>query len=136
MENIGDWLYMIIIIIAAISSIIGSINKKKSGKQQPREIITEEDWDDYEETQPSVSYETQPVAGPQPAQQKMSPEYRPFGANKKTEKDYATFKREPTSTIALSVEENPASVSLEDMPANKEEWRKAFIYSEVFNRKY
>jgi hypothetical protein len=130
MENIGDWLYIIFIIIAAISSIIGSINKKNSGKQQPREVITEEDWNDYEETQPVFE-------PPLPAAQQNPAVYVQSVSSKKAEKDYATFKRDTNPAFALpSMEENPASVSLEDLPANREEWRKAFIYGEVFNRKY
>jgi hypothetical protein len=140
MENVGDWLYMVIIIIAAISSVIGSISKKNrqaAGKQQPREIITEE-WEDKEfrngdtETQHSVLRENLPEATPL-SQQTIHPEHRQI--NKKAEKDYSTFKKE-TVYSSLNTEEEKTAVSLEDMPANTEEWRKAFIYNEVFKRKY
>ncbi|MDR1224415.1 MAG: hypothetical protein LBL07_16260 [Tannerella sp.] len=141
MENVGDWLYVVIIIIAAISSVIGSISKKNkqaAGKQQPREIITEE-WEDKEfrnggdtETQHSVFRENLPEATPL-HQQTIHPGHRQI--NKKAEKDYSTFKKE-TVYSSLNTEEEKTAVSLEDMPANTEEWRKAFIYNEVFKRKY
>lgn len=117
MENIGDWLYMVIIIIAAISSFIGSIkkNKQTAEKRQSREIIVAEDWKKTQTTH----------AG-----------YEPSDKNK--EKDYHTFKKENTNS-SLSTEdrnEENATISLEDMPANTDEWRKAFIYNEIFKRKY
>ena len=47
MDNAGDWLYIVFLIIAGISSLFGSKNKKKRPKQilgQPdREIVTNED---------------------------------------------------------------------------------------------
>ena len=144
MENIGDWLYMVIIIIAAISSFIGSINKKNkqtTGKRQPREIVTE-DWENKEsrnkhtETQHSVSHQKTSGAYHQQKQQTTSPGYGLF--NKSKEKDYSTFKKETTDS-SLNMEdpdEEKTAVSLDDMPENTNEWRKAFIYNEVFKRKY
>jgi hypothetical protein len=134
---------MVIIIIAAISSIIGSINKKNkqvTRKRQPREINTEDwedkdPWNDHTETQQPVFREKQSAANSLLTQQTINPEYRQFNKNKKVEKDYATFKRETISTF-LNIEENNTAITLEDMPTNTEEWRKAFIYSEIFKRKY
>ena len=62
MDNAGDWLYIVFLIIAGISSLFGSKNKKKRPKQilgQPdREIVTNEDnvpdkgfWEILEEMQ-------------------------------------------------------------------------------------
>ena len=70
MDNAGDWLYIVFLIIAGISSLFGSKNKKKRPKQilgQPdREIVTNEDnvpdkgfWEILEEMQnpkPALSY--------------------------------------------------------------------------------
>ncbi|MDR0742950.1 MAG: hypothetical protein LBF05_01135 [Tannerella sp.] len=144
MENIGDWLYLVIIIIAAISSFIGSINKKNkqaAGKQRPREIVTEDweeknPWNRNTESPPPVMPKKQPTFRSQSqTQQTTGTDYRQFGNRKKTEKDYSIFQQE-TSPIFPNTEEDPTTVSLEDMPTNTDEWRKAFIYNEVFKRKY
>ena len=65
MDNAGDWLYIVFLIIAGISSLFGSKNKKKRPKQilgQPdREIVTNEDnvpdkgfWEILEEMQSNL----------------------------------------------------------------------------------
>ncbi|MDR0699219.1 MAG: hypothetical protein LBG28_08395 [Tannerella sp.] len=112
MEEFGDWLYLIIIIIAGISSLIGTINKKNkeaAERKQPREIITE-------------NY-SQP--------------------RKTRDNDYSIFKKdiEHAAPVALYTEEeydddDNTSITVEDLPANTDEWRKAFVYNEIFNRKY
>jgi hypothetical protein len=139
MENIGDWLYMVIIIIAAISSIIGSVNKK-SRQTSSRETVREDREEkgfrgEQAETQQPVFREIQPEV-----RQTVRPGYKPLKKNKKTEKDYSIFKKETASafpnTAVAAEEEEKTAVSLEDMPANTDEWRKAFIYHEVFKRKY
>ena len=142
MENIGDWLYLVIIIIAAISSIIGSINKKSkqaAGKPQPREIIAE-DWegrdfrnDHRPETRQPVFREKQPVFSPHlQAQQTTNP--RSGRISKKTGKDVSTYTQEMSDTL-LNTEEDHVAISLGDMPQNTDEWRKAFLYNEIFKRK-
>ena len=88
MDNAGDWLYIVFLIIAGISSLFGSKNKKKRPKQilgQPdREIVTNEDnvpdkgfWEILEEMQnpkpakqpvptPKRKKKQQQVAAPSP----------------------------------------------------------------------
>ena len=120
MENIGDWLYIIILIIAGISSLISSISKKKQAtvQQPPREIITEGDSDYDYQFQPEATFHTE-----RPNKKYIS---------KQQEKPFATTKAEPPIT---EVEEVP-SITLEDLPSDTNEWRKAFIYNEIFERKY
>ena len=80
MDNAGDWLYIVFLIIAGISSLFGSKNKKKRPKQilgQPdREIVTNEDnvpdkgfWEILEEMQ-NPKPAKQPV--PTPKRKKIS----------------------------------------------------------------
>ena len=144
MENIGDWLYMIVIIIAIISSFIGSIkkaNKQAAGKPQPPEVITEE-WekkyfpDNDAELPHPVFHEKKTDISPQiQMQQTTKPAYNRLSKNQKSEKDYSIFKGETTLSNPASEDEG-MFFSIEDMPSNINEWRKAFIYNEVFNRKY
>jgi hypothetical protein len=148
MENIGDWLYMVILIIVAFSSFIGSINKKSkqaAEKQPPREIVAE-DWEGTEgdpwlgnvEPPKPVLPEIQPVSRPQLQTQQMTvPAHRPVADRKKATIEHrAAFKPESFTASFLNTEEEKPTVSLEDMPTHTDEWRKAFIYHEVFQRKY
>ena len=84
MDNAGDWLYIVFLIIAGISSLFGSKNKKKRPKQilgQPdREIVTNEDnvpdkgfWEILEEMQ-NPKPAKQPV--PTPKRKKKQQEQR------------------------------------------------------------
>ena len=112
MDNAGDWLYIVFLIIAGISSLFGSKNKKKRPKQilgQPdREIVTNEDnvpdkgfWEILEEMQ-----------NPKPVKQS------PAG----------------NRLVVPSTEEE---IPLTDIEFdNAAELRKAVIYTEILNRKY
>ena len=103
MDNAGDWLYIVFLIIAGISSLFGSKNKKKRPKQilgQPdREIVTNEDnvpdkgfWEILEEMQnpkpakqpvptPKRKKKQQQVADPSPflAAEKVTDKQSPAG---------------------------------------------------------
>ncbi|MDR1340240.1 MAG: hypothetical protein LBK58_09345 [Prevotellaceae bacterium] len=142
MENVNDWLYWVIIIIAGISSIVSSISKKikQSGEnRQPREVITEEwvDWEDNAETPHPAVPEKRPVAVPDlQAQRKASFDYGKFGSKTKPNSDYSIFKKESAPATTLYTEDNIVPVSIDDTPSNTEDWRKAFLYSEIFKRKY
>jgi hypothetical protein len=159
MEEYGDWLYLIIIIIAGISSLIGTINKKSkeaAERQRPREIITEEtekwnDWEygdaQYDDTEiPQPTFAEKPpiysgrkavVAPDLHARQNVSSLY---GQPRKTQdNDYSIFKKEIecAAPFVLDAEEDDhTSITVEDLPANTDGWRKAFVYNEIFNRKY
>ena len=149
MENIGDWLYVLVLIIAGISSIINSIHKKsrqaseQSRQTQPREIVTDDTFDDdfwgeitnqlpVPESQPSRAVQpklqTQPIFQPATKQSK----YR-FD---KTQEGQRSISSINTDCAFADNEEEHASITLEDLPSNTEEWRKAFIHNEIFNRKY
>ncbi len=110
MDNAGDWLYIVFLIIAGISSLFGSKNKKKRPKQilgQPdREIVTNE--------------EKQQVADPSPF----------LAAEKVTDKQSPAGNR-------LVVPPSEEEISLTDIGSdNAAELRKAVIYTEILNRKY
>ncbi|MDR2774924.1 MAG: hypothetical protein LBC19_09330 [Tannerella sp.] len=159
MEEFGDWLYLIIIIIAGISSLIGTINKKSketAERRQPREIITEdaEEWTDWKnedaryddteipqpvfaEKQPANSLRRAVVTPDLHARQNV---FSNYGHSFKTQdNDYSTFEKR-TGHAAPSdfytEDDDNTSITFEDLPANTEEWRKAFVYNEIFKRKY
>jgi hypothetical protein len=163
MEEFNDWLYWLIIIIAGISSIIGSINKKnkqEAEKRQSREIITEDREDVFEDSDETET--KQPVI---PERQSVFPERQPVFSERQStvsgrrpgiaqdlhvrQKSYfdhktpgrkpgygSSFEKDTAENAALYTTDDNAAITLEDLPANTEEWRKAFIYNEIFKRKY
>ena len=131
MDNAGDWLYIVFLIIAGISSLFGSKNKKKRPKQilgQPdREIVTNEDnvpdkgfWEILEEMQ-----------NPKPVKQPV-----PTPKRKKKQQQVAA----PSPFLAgerLVVPSTEEEIPLTDIEFdNAAELRKAVIYTEILNRKY
>jgi hypothetical protein len=141
MEEFGDWLYLIVIIIAGISSLIGSVNKRNrqaAEKKQAREITTEEwvDWEDREMPQPVIPERQatvsrrHAVAAPGLQAQHLS--------RKMQDNDYSIFRKETerSAPFAPYTEDNSATFTAEDLPDGTDEWRKAFIYNEIFKRKY
>jgi hypothetical protein len=152
MENIGDWIYVIIIIIAAISSIFSSIRKKsqqastqsqQTGQSQqtrqqqappPREVIRGDVFDDdfWGDQTKKQTEKPAPVVKPQPkAKQTSQVDYRIFQTN-----EGQSSITNDNNPIFADNEEEYASITLEDLPSETEEWRKALVYNEILNRKY
>ena len=142
MENLGDWLYVVIIAIAGISSIISSTRKKaKEAAQQvpPREIIENEDEDDFwgEVAKDLQLPETKPVQTV-PKQQSFQPIQKQSKYNffERQEGQPSIVKNETTSFLEPTEEEENIPFTFEDLPENAEGWRKALVYNEILNRKY
>ena len=147
MENIGDWLYVIIIAIAGIGSIISSVRKKAQQAQQqesqqtkPREIITEDTFDDDfwgNETTKQYVPENKPIPTVQSQFYSLqsTPERTDYQYNKKQE-GAQSFTHNHLETVFADNEEEKSLITLEDLPADIDDWRKAFIHNEIFNRKY
>ena len=130
MDNAGDWLYIVFLAIAGISSLFSSKNKKKRPKQilgQPdKEIVTSEKevpakgfWKILEEMQKPEPVK-QPAAAP-----------KPFLAGAKMA-DRQSSARNRLATPPAE-EESPLTEIEFD---NAAELRKAVIYTEILNRKY
>ena len=138
MENLGDWLYVVILVIAGISSIFSSVRKKAQQTAQqtpPREIITE--YEDDDDIWKDVTKEIKPV----PVVQKQHPfqttnKRRNFNIDEYREGTSAITKNESSTFFSAEDEEEKISVSFEDLPENTEGWRKALVYNEILNRKY
>ena len=160
MENIGDWLYVVILIIAGISSIISSARKKAkqvstktqhTGQTQqsrqtqqvpPREIVKGDIFDDDfwgdKTNQQLPKKKPVPSIQPQPKTRqsyKGLPKQGEYNFNSVNEGQSSITKNQANTTFADN-EEEYASITLEDLPSETEEWRKVFIHNEIFNRKY
>lgn len=151
MDNGGDWLYYIVfLIIAGISGLMSSKNKKKDRPdilgQPGREIVPNEEptqekgfWEILEEMgNPQPEPQPQPQPQRKPKKQKAE---NPMRLSTQPPKPFLTAERDIPSRIAsqpsaMTQDEEETSLfstsSLQDM----DEIKKAVIYAEILNRKY
>lgn len=149
MDNLGDWLYIVFLVIAVISGLFSSGKKKKAAGQaspQPKRTSetssnTEKEkgfWELLEEMQ------NKPQEVPAPRVKKQMPvktEPRKVAAHAPyltTEVNIPEMKGNwDTPSLLEEPQENNYSVSSKDFHIRDvEEIRKAIIYNEIINRKY
>lgn len=145
MDNLGDWIYIVFLVIAAVSGLFSSKGKKKHPTQvlgQPEhDMIPEEQtpsgkgfWEILEE-----------VATPQqkiPVKEKSPRSFKSKKAEKRTQSPFLTAEQEiqkskVISSLPVNFPTEEETSDLQDIEFNNaEELRKAVIYSEILNRKY
>lgn len=128
MDNIGDWLYVVFIIIAAASSFLSSGRKKR----QSKEILGQPD-KEFHPYQPPV-----PPA-PQPEKKAGEPLARP--QRKKQSSPFLQAERNIRSSMpppppVTSFNEPEPEPAPEFDFRSADDLKKAVIYSEILNRKY
>ena len=148
MDNLGDWLYIVFLIVAAVSGLFGSGKKKKRQTEvlgrpdseiepEPQKPPQKSFWEMLEEMQ-----EEKPKAKSMPAPQ---PTARPVIKSKEkqpqTRTPFLNTENQHPSTIKSSPElqlepEDENSVMQGITFTDAEDLKKAVIYSEIFNRKY
>lgn len=141
MDNVGDWIYIVFLIVAAISGLFSSKNKKKS----PTQVLGQPGHDSYPEENTSsgkgfweileeATTPQKPEAPTAPIhkKKKKTPASKPFLS---TEQEIQKSKVSSSQPMNFPAEEEHSM--LEDIEFNNaEELRKAVIYSEILNRKY
>lgn len=145
MDNLGDWIYIVFLIVAAVSGLFSSKNKKKRPTQvlgQPEYDTTKEQqtpsgkgfWEILEEaTNERPKQKT--VTSTIPEKKKNKKDTRQPNPFLSAEQNIHQSKVNPTPPVNFPIEEE--HVLLEDIEFNNaEELRKAVIYSEILNRKY
>jgi len=146
MDNIGDWLYIVFIAIAAISGFFGSGKKKRQQQQQQQQkrhipdIPTHPSEDDYWNLPPVPQQQEVPCMVVKSVKKKKqpakAPNYPPPFLNEESEIERAIHKQNNSMGLLLEEEqENTPLISTGDFQ-NGEALRKAVIYSEILNRKY
>jgi len=144
MEDIGDYLYLIIVAIAAVGSILKNINKKKEKAFIPEEEVEEDDEYQNEEI-PEEIITTQPQQRPEVlfernfTEMKKTPHETIMSFDNTTDVSKLKAKKEVTKTLT-----SKSKTSVEVMPEfeniyninTAEKARAAFISAEIFNRKY
>ena len=141
MDNVGDWIYIVFLIVAAISGLFSSKNKKK----RPTQVLGQPGHDSYPEENTSsgkgfweileeATTPQKPEAPTAPIhkKKKKTPVSKPFLS---TEQEIQKSKVSSSQPMNFPAEEEHSM--LEDIEFNNaEELRKAVIYSEILNRKY
>lgn len=152
MDNIGDWLYIVLIAGAAISSLISSGKKKKQQQeaqdqshQQPeinyptrQETTTDKDlWDPFwDEPEPEHKTIFLPPPSKMKKQMVKSKKTVPAAAPSPFLAGETEIERKIRQQAPVFLEESEKSIiSVEDF-RDPEELRKAVIYTEILNRKY
>jgi hypothetical protein len=160
MDNLGDWLYIVILIAIGISSIFSSAKKKRQATQTPRPSTPDTAnrggdapkpkgfWELLEEMQGGGQAQEEVFRpAPQPVvvteKKKKTPEQR-----KKTQSSTlpSAYSREGTSVFnetsagqsldMINLSEEEAFALPADSFRTTDELKKAIIYSEILNRRY
>ena len=126
MESIGDWIYLVLILIFTASGMFGSKSKKKrptvvlGGPEYEPEGTERTSWEMPEDADASQSKKAKmPEPAPIP---KVEPSIGPLSSR---------------TSAALENTAGEGHSILEDVDfKDAEELRKAVIYSEILNRKY
>lgn len=141
MDNAGDWLYIVFLVIAGISGLFGSKNKNKRPKQVSREpegevVTVDEDespkgfWDTWQEMQ---------IPQPQvkPVSKKQKRKNQKAAASPFLTGERLSVKQMAAEASATRIPIMEEDNNLQDLEIdNAAELRKAVIYSEILNRKY
>ncbi|MDR3266856.1 MAG: hypothetical protein LBT24_04710 [Tannerella sp.] len=142
-EDLGNYLYWIIAAIAIVSSLWGKFKKAKSQQDKPKET-SPQDWGDVlgelfgekkPQPQPVVRQPAKPV-NQGVVKKTQKPVYKPIPVYEMSAANEGTSAINPTEIGIIDIEEDTVGFSLEDIPNNAQEWRKVFVYNEIFGRKY
>lgn len=140
MDNIGDWLYIVFIIIAGISGIFGSGKKKRRPTEilgQPEEVSTQP-----EESFPGKKFWEIFEKPGQPEPQPVRPLKKESHSKiKQTNKSF--LEGEKTLMPPVSPQQSIPETEIQEQEQTSlynfqdaDDLKKAVIYSEIINRKY
>ena len=165
MEDFGDIIYLLLIAVAAIGSIFGKSKKKKleaKTEKQEKSVFEEleQSWEEFEATidgplsDPIPATPSKPYVSPFESQPKLSTKPTKYETLKHEPLSYdnvddfsklrvkkqlkeSVFKKHSTLRVVdLDNESEDAERTLNISLDNQEDAKMAFVYSEIFNRKY
>jgi hypothetical protein len=140
MDSLGDYIYLIILVVAGLSSLLKK--KKKASELKPAPV--------EEDDEPQTDWEDviRNLIPESPAEEKKEfvPESAAFNpiVTYETVEDVSVMRakkqvsRNTTSKKKIFIEDNVSTPNIiDDIQLNTvDDARKAFIYSEIFNKKY
>ncbi|MDR0748176.1 MAG: hypothetical protein LBF62_01230 [Tannerellaceae bacterium] len=141
MDNLGDWLYIVIIIAVGISSLFSSAKKKKQAGQTPRQPIQDTENKGGNTPEPKSFWELlEEMQGGGQMQEKTQTKKKPakVSAPAYNSEEINAFKVTPASQPLdlINLSEEEAFALPADSLRNIDELKKAVIYSEILNHKY
>ena len=125
MDNLEDWLYIIFLVIAAISGLFSSKNKKrKRSVMQPEPESGSMEADDSFEPMlyPEPEYPPEPTIQVAQKIEPLTPSYQHMPS--------------ASSLSSRKAMKEERAEDVEETYRDMDEWRKAIIYAEIMNRKY
>ena len=134
MDSIGDWLYIVFLVIAGISSMLNAAKKKKEGQNAPQvEQMPQPP------TAKRQARRAKRAARPMPTQQPM-PVYtaEPISTAVPTPNPFLTAEQEiPEHLAAETTTPVMEETAVSTLPSftDREELRKAILYAEILQRK-
>ncbi|GHT33291.1 hypothetical protein AGMMS49574_18660 [Bacteroidia bacterium] len=123
MDNLGDWLYIILLVVFGLSGLLSSLKKKV-----PAEVEQTQSYDEYELEEELPHKVEMPKKVPH-----KKPDYF-SNAAAEGRRNVKTIETDFHHT-AVTEEESPFHLSA-DTFHDMDELKKAIIYSEILNRKY
>ena len=145
MEDIGDYLYLIIVAIAGIGSFLKNKSKKKEASSIPESEEEEYEYDEIPETVYTPELAPTPVQRPEVVFERSftemtkTPHETIVSFDNTSDISKLKAKKEVTKTItskARKTEETIAEAERIYSLNSVEKARAAFISAEIFNRKY
>lgn len=130
--GIGDYIYLIVILIAGVSAILKK--QKKKAEQLQKEKSLPDGRDVYTGTEDFMPFDTDFWGDPIPIKEKPVVNTVKDTATLKTNKPQYVPVKSPKKTVLKDESDTDQllDISLEDA----DDAKKAFIYAEIFNRKY
>lgn len=134
MDSIGDWLYIVFLVIAGISSMFNAAQKKKEAQDAPQEAPIPQPHSEKRQARrtkrpvrPMPSQETIPVHTAEQVSE-ITPTPAPFLTAEQEIPEYLA------AEVTTPVREEPET-STPPPFADREELRKAILYAEILQRK-
>jgi hypothetical protein len=135
MDNLGDWLYIVLLVIAGISGLLGAGKKKK----RPEEVDGRPEYD----SEPEVEYEDYWEETPFPPREYVPEKPKETPKQSAYVPLFVEGERIMTDAAVSSFAEDVEEEYAEYLPRiaegafrDADELKKAVIYAEILNRKY
>lgn len=157
MDNLGDWLYILILIAVGISSLFSSSKKKKQTGQAPQQPVSDPGHEEKRTQQPKSFWEI--LEDMQRGIENKEEQPLPVPQSITTEKKKKTQEKKQVKTSVIPSHYNEGTRAIKDTLSGQprysadaseeeayalsgesfhsiDELKKAIIYSEILNRKY
>ncbi len=147
MEELGDYLYLIVFAIAGLSSLLKKRKKAKEVQEESQptvyEQVLEEEEDWWNESNKPIEPKAQPVVVPVSSTPSYSTRDNLMGYESTSKYEEIKVRKQKISNIQFdttevdeNLEEKEIAESIVLNLNDVDEAKTAFVYSEVFNRKY